>query len=234
MKNLIPFMCLSVLSLFSFAEEVKTSGNKEYNIVDQPEAIYKNSSEHMRIDKKYQVNGYLFGIGPNIASTTGVEAGLFLDKDSLLLAQITQGNSRYNYSSSYGSDYKFDTTSVGVHYKKFVSNSFYVKLGGDYRTADYSYKYRSSLGSNYDTDRSFKGTSTAITFQIGNQWQWENFTIGCDWVGYTMPVLSNISSENVTSPSDYAYDLKRNQEEQDTLVKNGHLNLLRFYLGLSF
>lgn len=202
-------------------------------IIDrEEEGILRNSSEHMRQEKEFLVDGILFGVGPNLVSTQGVEIGKYIDADSVFLFQYTKGTNGWG-DGDFGSRYEIKASSFGVHYKKFSGNSFYWRGGVDYRLSEVSYKYTSTFSPTSNVTREFKGNSFALNFQIGNQWQWENFTLGCDWIGYTLPVASNITSETLNS-NDLNYDQRRLKEDEDVMVKNGHINLLRFYLGFSF
>lgn len=223
------FIVLSSIAVFSQTKE------KDYKIVPAEKLIQEDSSEHHRLEKNFQLTANLLGIGPSFTSTLGIQGGKFIDRNSLILVELTSGTlstpETAGSSVKLGSIYDVKSTSIGVHYKHFLGNSFYVRFGGDYRTLKYDYKY-SSIGFSDDT-RYFEGTSIAGNFQIGNQWQWENFTLGCDWVGLSLPVSNSISNEKVVS-STPDYDQTRLKEDENTFVKNAHLNLLRFYLGASF
>lgn len=200
----------------------------------EEDVVIQGSSAHNRIEREFQVTAQLTGIGPSLSGSTGLQFGLFLDRNSLVVFELTKGTlwSESSLSSSRtGSTYDITTNSLGVHYKKFTGNSFYYRIGGDYRTVNYDYQFVWTA-SPTDT-RHFKGTSLAATFVIGNQWQWENFTLGCDWVGLTMPLTSSVSDRRVVS-TDMDYDNKRVDDDIDLYTKNTSLNLLRFYLGASF
>lgn len=186
----------------------------------------QGSSEQSRLDKSYQVNAQVFGVGPSLASVSGVQFGIFIDPNSLVLFEVTSGSSS---ASNFASTYKIKASSIGIHYKHFVSNSFYWRGGMDYRTATVDYEDTWFTAGNL---RSFDGTSFALNFQIGNQWQWENFTMGVDWVGYSLPVTSSVGSEKFDRTSNYERTTIKNDE--DSFLKNSHLNLLRLYLGMSF
>jgi hypothetical protein len=73
---------------------------------------------------------------------------------------------------------------------------------------------------------------TLAGFAIGNQWQFENFLIGCDWIGLNVPVSESISKDKVVS--NYSYDITSHNSDRDRLFKNTTGSLLSFYIGASF
>ncbi len=204
-----------------------------------PKEIEQDSSQFNRIDKSFQVVGILTGYGPNpTTSATGLQAGYFLNREMLLLVEATSGKRGNFFSSSiYEDDTKGQT--FGVHFKHHTGNSFYYKTGLDYRKIDYRYSYQSSI--NGDESISFNGDSVAATFQIGNQWQWDNFTMGCDWVGISVPLTHNTNNEYI-SPGAQASDStglsnyyrKKLDDNISSVSKDSAATLLRFYLGFSW
>lgn len=252
LKNTFAVLILILTAQFAFAETTEptsnevsrapqnqASTNEDYEVVAKKKQIVEDSSELNRQNKNYQLNAILAGIGPSISSTAGVSFGYHLNPDQVILIEATAGSLTGSASASgslsyiTGSTLEIKTRSFGAHFKHYVTNSFYYRAGADYRTATYDYKYTSIFSSNTDTG-SFKGSSLAANFQIGNQWQWENFTLGCDWVGYSLPVSSSVEDLTYTSSYDSAAQKKYTEDQADTLIKNPHLNLLRFYLGASF
>lgn len=200
------------------------------------EVIREDSSAFNRVDKTFQINAILFGAGPSLSGSTGLQGGLFLNRNMLLFLEATSGKlssslsgKEWGSGSESGSSMDVKTRSVGIHFKHYTGNSFYYRAGVDFRNAEYSYVYTSTTTDYYK----FKGTSVAANFQIGNQWQWSNFTLGCDWIGISVPLSSKITDEevSVTAPITYR-DWQKSDE--DTFVKNTNVNLLRFYLGASF
>ncbi len=218
------------------ADAPKTAPSKKADYVvspDETEVIAHDSSAYNRLDKTVDLDVILFGIGPSLSLTTGIDVGYFLSRNSLLILEATSGKLGASISASgsqIGASSDLKTSSIGLHFKHFSGNSFYYRTGIDYRRAEYSYTFTN--GSAIDFER-FKGSSGAVDFQIGNQWQWSNFTLGCDWIGLSLPFASAISDEQLsgTAPAYYADWLKN---DEDTFVKKLTLNLLRFYLGASF
>lgn len=195
-----------------------------------------------RENKQWEVHLIGTGLGPSLTGTTGVVAAYHLSTDQEVLIELTSGSleADSSFSSSVstdktGSSYDIKSKSLGVHYKQFTGNSFYFRTGADFRTIDYNYQYRSVSFPADNADIEFTGTSFAANFQIGNQWQWDNFTLGCDWVGISVPITHSISDERFVSTGLFEdYDRKRMADDKKFLVEGSNLNLLRFYLGASF
>lgn len=231
MKNFIIFFSLLILCLATQAQTItappatpiSVKGDGEnLEIVKRPTGIIEDSSEHHRVGKKYQIAWQILGLGPNAALTRGLYLGKFLDRSSMIYLDVLGQNYQ-----AYFSDTELDFGSIGLHYKKFHSNSFYYVLGGDYR----SVKYEINDPLPYSAG-SFKSTSWVFSASIGNQWQWENFTLGCDWVG-TSVVLSHQYSEEDKDSLDI-YDRTDFENDKEWFTERNTLHLLRFYLGYSF
>lgn len=63
---------------------------------------------------------------------------------------------------------------AAIQYKHFFSNSFYIAPEAYY--LNWFEHHNQSSAENL--------TTLGIAVRIGNQWQWERFTIGVDWIGY--------------------------------------------------
>lgn len=166
------------------------------------------TSEQNREGLKYQFVGSLSGVQHSFTPNPSVEASYFINKNT----QISLRHNKYN--ESYESEqFSNEGQVIQLGYKNFNSNSFYYRPSVFFRemkiedTEDTSYVFR-DLG---------------VGYAIGNQWQWKNFTLGCDWVGANIR-LSTLYYED-TKSSEVLIRLK------------GYgltLDLLNFYLGLSF
>lgn len=229
--SLVLILCsMSVSAAEPNTAKSKDDDGKDY-VIAPKSVIRADSSEHNRINKNHQVNAILFGVGPSISSTFGLQYGYFLNRNQLIVVEATSGKlgTLANFDELFGYSYEIKTKSLGVHWKHFTGNSFYYRAGIDLRSADYSF---SNVGDVNDYGK-FKGTSVAANFQIGNQWQWSNFTLGCDWLGLSAPLTSTESDREVgsTAPSNANTVLDGDSE---SLLKRAHINILRFYLGASF
>ncbi len=189
------------------------------------DSIYENSSEHNRMNKKYAAWAQLLGVGPSISSSRGLAFGKYHTSYDIFFLEVTDGSD--GWSSFGGFEYDINTKSIGVHWKHFTGNSFYFNTGIDFRKVDYD--YRSTVTS---TQSHFDSTSAIISFAIGNQWQWNSFTMGCDWIGLSLPVADKISNASITTGS--AFEEGDFKDDQDLFSGKTHIQLLRFYLGASF
>jgi len=199
-------------------------------IEPKPNEVVEDSSEHHRIGKKVNLNAQLVGVGPNAAApSAGITGGYFLNRNQLIQLEVLG-----NDNSNTGIDYKVKTQSVGVHFKSFVGNSFYYKIGLDERFVDYNYSSTNSSDHTNDIIRKFKGQSLAASVAIGNQWQWDNFTLGCDWFGYVFPLAYSTSDEQFTAPSSMDFERSYLQQDKELYTSKSVAQGLRFYLGVSF
>lgn len=215
---------ISFVSLQVFAAPVQ--------VIDtpNPEQVFRDSSAFHRMNKSFSLNYIALGVGPSVSGSIGIDFGFYLDRNSLIDLEYINGRPLY-YSFLLNSDYDVKTNSFGIHYKQFMGNSFYFRVGGDYRTVDYSYVARDFFSNAVVTRDAFKGSSLTATFLIGNQWQWENFTLGCDWIGIAVPLTNQLDSESSTGSSpNYAYL----HDDEDLYLKKSTSTSLRFYLGASF
>jgi hypothetical protein len=177
-----------------------------------------------RVGKNWTIAGQLIGMTSKVGSESGVIAGVFLNPDSMLLVEVYSADEN-GFWHNLDSDVKVKSQSVAVMYKTFLGNSFYVKMGAVGRSIDYS---------NYEVpqDEKFKGTSIAGSVGIGNQWHIKNFTLGADWISFTQPLSTNITSEQVYDNTTYAQNSM--DDAQNTYLKNSYFQFARFYVGASF
>lgn len=209
---------LSISTAFATTEALIVDVNQN--------AVLRNSSEHNRMNKKFTVSTDLTGVGANQTNHAGISGSYFLNRNALVMAEINKGSAdgRYFFTSD-EDDFNINGNSFGLYFKKFNGNSFYFRTGLEYRNVNYEY-------ANYSESYSFSfsGSSLAAAFIIGNQWQWENFTLGCDWVGLGVPVWSTLANEKLSNQL-YKGDLGY---AQDRYVRATYIHLLRFYVGASF
>lgn len=203
------------------AEELTTQPSSADSVM-----TYKSSAQN-RQNKTWTAEWQMFGVGPNGTSEGAVIIGHHIDANSLW--QIEVGSGGTSGSTLWLIDHlEYSGTAIGVHYKRFIGNSFYVKMGIDYRSVKYDYTYPFS-----GYEEHFEGNSIAAGLVIGNQWQWDNFTLGCDWVGVSLPFASSVTNETVASSSDSYYRSSLDDAEAKYL-RNGFAQALRFYVGYSF
>lgn len=229
---------LFLVSALIICRSYASAASEEVIVIKKKSTVelIEDSSEANRYNKKGTVSLGLIGLGPNFAPAEGVQAGYFLDRNNLILLDIKSGKGTisrsYTESGWITMKPEIRSNQIGVHYKHFVGNSFYIKSGMDYNRVDYTYDFSESLYRKY-LKSSFTGESLIASFVIGNQWQWESFTLGCDWVGLAAPAYSKIISEKSPNTTD-SYDLDAFEEDKGHYVSKSSVVLLRFYLGASF
>src|SRR5690606_28780744 len=116
--------------------------------------------------------------------------------------------------------------------KFFVGNSFYLTGGAGQRTFTFTSEL-TPLDGGPEFSAEAKATTLGATFAIGNQWQWDYFTLGLDWIGYFLPISQSGDSE-VVFPGVVEDDLKELNDSLEELGKTPNLQVLRIYLGIAF
>lgn len=114
----------------------------------------------------------------------------------------------------------------GIFYKRFVTNSFYLKGGLEARDVNFKVTHRQLFGSDY-TQKAYINLYT-VWIGVGNQWEINrHLVIGCDWIGASIPfAYSNFQEDDTGSPFN-EWDMKQR------LVQVA-ANIGRFYIGMSF
>jgi len=202
---------------------------------------HTTSSEN-RQSKSFSIIASPVEIGPSSTLEQGAAIGIFLTPKNILMLEGSDGNTNVTGWGLLDNDsVKIHSSSASVAWKHFVGNSFYVKTSVDYRQINYHYDYANvvlGIGSSTDprSNYEFNGSSVAGSFAVGNQWQFNSFTIGCDWFGITAPLSYKIRNQSVYAPNggdttSISTDL---QNREDTSMKQVAYQALRFYLGASF
>ncbi len=147
---------------------------QEWIVGETKEYPNENASEEKRVSLKYQTTLH-FGIDYH-ASTTQLGFSKFLNSDSLLGLRFGARESN-----------KENQTNVTFQYKRFTDNSFY--FAPEIFYLNYTEKFSRS--------KDYEQTGMGLGIRLGNQWQWDNFTLGCDWVGIgrTMVYFKSTASD---------------------------------------
>ena len=200
-----------------------TSSGKRIRELDDDE-IDSRSSEAKRESLKGEVLFDLVGFTPS--PTSGIALGYYLKPRHILSV-------RYGEASGVLSN--MDEKIYSVTIKSFWANSFYTNMGLSKR--DYKYKwdawnYDASGSISTSTQTKADRTSLGFEFHIGNQWQWDSFTLGTDWIGMFIPTTTSGSN---TAPSNSAASLESIFTASDwNYAKENQVAFLRFYLGWAF
>ena len=212
-------------TLSAYAQDARVE--EKVTIVEK--FVEKDSSAYNRLNKKITFQYQAGGFGPTNLTTQGFIAGYHVSPDQVIQIELTSGVDKW---TGIGSGNRSEGKTAGVYYKQFSGNSFYFKTGLDYTTYERYYNY--GWTNNVPTDGySYKGSKVSASISIGNQWQWENFTLGCDWVGLSAPLTSESHDEKYWG-DDSNYSQAKLEESKDASLKNGFPLALHLYLGASF
>ena len=149
------------------------------------------------------------------SQATGINLGYFKDLNNIIYLSFFNLDTN-NYS--WVDEELEDGYMIEVALKHFTGNSFYIRPSLYLRSQQLAddEDYDNATDSYLATDITDYQT-VGIGFNIGNQWQWENFTLGCNWIG----IRKDITTIDKDGPGTDAY----------TEVTG---ELLNFYLGASF
>lgn len=176
--------------------------------------VSDQTSSGNRKNLKYQIAAGIIGT-EYIKYPITLSVGYYIHSDGILSLRY----SALNHSDKWGA-YKMKAVTLG--YRRFFGNSFNVMPSIYYKrnTADFytegSYPY--VLGSN---NLIYEDIGTG--FRVGNEWQWQNFTMGCDWFGLNYKAYEINFKEKSLGPIDTHAPMK-------ALT----MTILSFYLGYSF
>lgn len=157
-------------------------------------------SEANRKKHSYQA---ILAYGPDYNEvTTQIGFYKFLNSDQLIGLKMGYAENEISKSRD-GSQ-----LNISAEFKQFLGNSFYfatsfIYLKQDYFQHDYYVEQDNSF---------YRGFGAGL--RIGNQWSWEHFTIGCDWIGIGTKFI--------------------HLEKDGDDVHNSFATLLNTYIGYSF
>jgi hypothetical protein len=215
-KNLLIVSLMMVSANVALAEVSETPTQTRAQVRER-------SSEHYRMDKNFEMTFSPMSFGGFSLTNTGLNAGVFINRNSQVLVS-------YSWSQSERTCVGFENCDIkdnfwGLAYKRFVGNSFYMQAGASHHTIQYD-----ESNSSNDVMFGYDATITTADFAVGNQWNFDGFTIGCDWVSFGLPVSSSFSNSYYNSP--YTEDDVTNR--QDEWKKNGRMIFAKLYLGGTF
>jgi hypothetical protein len=229
------FLAVVTGLLFALAQTATAAPKKEHatsdrrahsgkRIVEEPEeVVYKSSSEYFRQDKQASAVVELLGFAPLLGA--GLAGGYYLNPDNLL--ELSYHKAELDFAII-----KISTTLTELRLKHWFGNSFYLNGGVGLRTVEGEASLEPILGEE-DISSTVSASSIGATIAIGNRWQWEYFTIGCDWIGEFLPVAK--TEAEVTDSSDAAEDdVEEAKGDANDLALTNSSMALRFYLGASF
>lgn len=195
---------------------------------NQSREVYEDSSEFARMEKKFSVL-YDSVISRTVGS--GISLGYLVTPQAHILLEAHRLSKKNDLLDLLSGNYdSLEGTSVGIHYKNFFGNSFFVRGGAEYRTLSFDRRYSGSIFSagSASEKSSFAGYSLAAIIGIGNTWQWNYLTLGFDWYRMDLPLTSQITRENFIAND------KTNMELQRNYYFKGTTGSAAFHIGLTF
>ena len=199
--------------------------------------VEDDSSHSNREDQKVTTTITLLGFDDG--TVQGIDAGYFIRPDLVIAAKFEQSTLALDFFEI--DLFKYNVKTFGVYGKKFFGNSFYTNAG-------LSFKSRYLQGIDLETDDKTEGSKTYSVrytqetteiipaLAIGNQWQWDHFTLGCDWFGINFSPMSQSVKKNDVR----RVNILTNEDEGESssspreIPKSTSVRLLALYLGVCF
>lgn len=208
MKKYLFAMLLCTQLAFS-AEEQQDSQSANANLQNTDKQ--NQTSLENRKNLKYQmIVAFLGAEYSGFHNNVAIGAGYFVDSENLI-------NLRYSFQNSGGlttndstTDYPETLRAFTLSDRHFFGNSFNV-MGSAY------WKQHTKFDRTNANTYLFKDFGLGL--RLGNEWQWQNFTMGCDWFGLNH---SLIKVKNTFPNTRFGID-------QELTAA-----FLNFYLGYSF
>lgn len=153
---------------------------------------------------------------------------MFLGNDTILEAAYSHGVKQDLLFS--GFRVFSDHPSLGL--KHFFGNSFYLTTALAMRKFGFVAEGFLLNDDSYTTIR-HTVSSAGVDVVIGNQWQWNHMTIGCDWIGIFNSVgrIKESGSDSAWI-SDPTYQ-EVNEKFDNEIAKSSSGHSLRFYFGFT-
>ena len=193
----------------------------------EPTAPAPHDSAFNRKNKKVVILGEI-GLVNLLNAGYGAEVGYYLTPNRVLEADFLQSSFAF-----LGTESKINLATA--RFKWFLNNSFYLQFGAGIRQMEAidDSSYFSTAFNLESYSSKFSAVHGIAEVGLGNRWQFSSFTIGCDWVGYVVPLAKLSSSESFSGAvSDDQKTKDRSNFEKEAGA--GNLLLLRLHLGMSF
>ena len=201
---------------------------------------YADSSQALRQGKQAAV---LLGIGLRTEDLS--EGSLsymhFLNPDLQIIATYSSLDSSIKEDAGesddgdrlvyVGIETEVEGSAYSLSLRRFYGNSFYIEGGLDFVEAKGRFVVDESLFFNRVKADLGSYSRLSAMIQIGNQWQWQNFTLGTSWVGLLLPLTK---SQDFKNNADEYKDTFNSIEAFIDNSESVQLSALRFHLGWAF
>ncbi|MEI6399610.1 MAG: hypothetical protein WCO71_12650, partial [Pseudomonadota bacterium] len=210
------------------------------------QAASETPSQDARQTRNYGVSGRLGGVARGLLGI-GVEGYKMLDGNLQIGGTVMAGGGDVSgdVSNPAGHSSTSDTvkmweTIVAGQARWFFGNSFALGASVGYQDSTVEYGVGPSRPTS-NVDGSINGRAVFIGGSIGNHWTYDNgFTIGCDWLGFMVPIAKKVSvgGRYYNSPSDKEDKAKNSKADNiEAWAKQksiGGVNLFLMSIGKQF
>lgn len=138
-------------------------------------AFALESREYRKQKNLYLLGEYGSAVVP--IRTAGFVLGMIAAPDLSFELTYAEGEKDVKYA-------EMNAKLYSLRAKKFWANSFYTTGGFAYRAVED--RTTDKVSEMFYVER--HGKSAGLDFAVGNQWQFDNISIGCDWVGWFQPL----------------------------------------------
>lgn len=182
-------------------------------------------SRHNRKNKRFDIVASPLSFKTYASYPYGLTLGYYLSHDQEIELD-------YNTGKMYWWGYKaqLKERSVVLRYKHYWGNSFYSHVGYGTRSINVEGSETEGISEKYSFKLNYQ--TKVIDVGIGNKWQWDNYTMGADWIGFLFPIGSNVS-RSFTDQADEG-DKEKVKSSFKELSDSHSVYYLRFYMGISF
>ncbi len=202
-------LCSSLSTFANTAENVAKV--KKFAAENGVEVSIGNNSQANRAGKRFVIE-YNIGMELDLVSQ-GATLGYFFSQNGVI--GLAYSRLKNDSDSTYST---ITSNTLQLTYKAYLGNSFYVDAGLFYMNTKYDSKslYRFGLE---ESDTNYRSKDLGAQIRIGNQWQWDNFTFGVDWIGV------GHTGVNIT---------KEGERPLYDELDGTYITLLNFQAGVSF
>ncbi len=208
--------------------EEPTPDEDNYVYEDDEELVPLPTEGESRSKNDWTVIAEPFGIGIAPIATSGLAFGYSINENSLIEASYVWGGDSVK-------DVIYETELTSIRLKYFFLSSAYLNLGSAYRNVRGTFSSDSAEDEEInDSEKSSLTSSTSLftaEVAIGNKWQMDHFVMGCDWLGFNLPV---------SSPVKRGFDTKEATGDGGSFDTYNRISLgttkqfLRIYFGANF
>jgi hypothetical protein len=193
-----------------------TEEKKEKEVVIVYRDPPSSQTHRMEGNYKYQLNAGFAGVEYVGIGATTVGLGYFLSPKSML-------SLKYANQNGTNGDEATKMRSLTLGYRYFTGNSFNIMPTVYYRRSN-SVHYKTAFFTGAVERSTLIYEDVGVGFRIGNEWQWDHFTLGTDWFGINAKVIQ-LNKEKHNGSGDF--DLFSIEEDVT-------ITMLSFYIGYTF